>query len=198
MDFYYYYKIVLDAFGKFPTGIAEGSFSHFGEYDECLEIEHHHHHDNDDDHSNTIYGRYCLAKIIIPYPPTFNPMYQPSIDTLYVRHHFEYFINFLRLYNLDNYLTMRKVVEKLNNQHGTWLRLGVCFPTACQSNEFELLLNESMFFIPFILNIDLNLNFIFISVFYPVFKLPIELEPDCYDRQTYARKSYDNYEFYAL
>ncbi|KAH7639865.1 acyltransferase family 3-like protein [Dermatophagoides farinae] len=167
----------LDAFGKFPTGIAEGSFSHFGEYDECLEIEHHHHHNNDDDHSNTIYGRYCLAKIIIPYPPTFNPMYQPSIDTLYVRHHFEYFINFLRLYNLDNYLTMRKVVEKLNNQHGTWLRLGVCFPTACQSNEFELLLNE---------------------IFYPVFKLPIELEPDCYDRQTYARKSYDNYEFYAL
>ena len=188
----------MDALGKFPTGIAEGSFAHFGEFDECLEIEHH----DQNDEFKTIYGRYCLAKIIIPYPPTYNNNDHPSIETLYKRHHFEYFINFLKLYNLDNYLTMRKVVEKLNNQHGTWLRLGVCFPTACQSNEFELLINESKFKqtiikpLIFILNIFFSLNIHI--VFYPVFKLPVELEPDCYDLQTYTKKSYDNYEFYSM
>ena len=51
----------MDALGKFPTGIAEGSFAHFGEFDECLEIEHY----DQNDESKTIYGRYCLAKIII-------------------------------------------------------------------------------------------------------------------------------------
>ena len=35
-----YFNLVLDTFGKPPSGILEGSFKWPGEYSECLKIEH--------------------------------------------------------------------------------------------------------------------------------------------------------------
>lgn len=125
--------------GKIPTGIAEGSISHFGEFDECLEIEYF------DDIDLVIHGRYCLAKLILPFPPITekNSIVDASFDTLNQHEVYRKLKNFLKLYNLDNYLTLKKMIEKLNNQNGVTLRLGLCFPTTCDPDEFESLLNQS-------------------------------------------------------
>ena len=84
-------------------------------------------------------GQYCLAKFILPYPS----MRSYSADmALFARHHYRYMVNFLRVYNLDNYFTLAKFIELLNNQKGATLRLGICFPSACSPEEFEGLLNQ--------------------------------------------------------
>ena len=133
--------------GKIPTGIAEGSFSHFGEFDECLEIVYP---EADIDRtlkSATLYngpeirGQYCLAKFILPYPSISS--YRANMS-LFGRNHYHYIVNFLRVYNLDNYFTLAKFIELLHNQKGRTFRLGICFPSACSPDEFERLLNQSM------------------------------------------------------
>ena len=116
--------------GKIPTGIVEGTLAHFGEFDQCLEIK---------EETSNIRGQYCLAKFILPYPSM--ETHQPNMS-LYGHDHYRYMVNFLRTYNLDNYFTVAKFIELLNNQKGATLRLGVCFPSACSPEEFEGLINQ--------------------------------------------------------
>lgn len=128
------YTVVIDAWGKVPTGIAEGSVAHFGEFDQCLEIF---------EETNKLRGQYCLAKFILPYPS--RESYKKKTP-LYGYHHYRYMVDFFKLYNLDKYFTVAKFIEILNNQKGQLFRLGICFPSACSPSEIEGLLNQGKFF----------------------------------------------------
>lgn len=126
----FYNHVVIDAWGKVPTGITEGSIAHFGEFDQCLEIS---------EETNKLRGQYCLAKFILPYPS--RESYRKKTP-LYGYHHYRYLVDFFKLYNLDNYFTVAKFIEILNNQKGRLFRLGICFPSACSPSEIEGLLNQ--------------------------------------------------------
>lgn len=162
----------VDAWGKIPTGIAEGSIAHFGEYDECLEIDH-----QSKRMAVPIKGQYCLAKFVLPYPSMASIAGHTTSKHLVGRDHYEYLVDFLKVYNLDKYLTLQKLVELLNNQRGATLRLGTCFPDACTPGEFELILNKLLF---------------------PLTSMPIELEPDCYSLRAEETRSMDGFEVAAV
>lgn len=122
--------VVIDAMGKIPTGIAEGSIAHFGEFDQCLEIS---------EDTLKLQGQYCLAKFILPYPS--RESYRKKTP-FYGYHHFRYLVDFFKIFNLDKYFTVAKFIEILNNQKGRLFRLGICFPSACSPAEIEGLLNQ--------------------------------------------------------
>lgn len=107
--------------------------SHFGEFDECLDIL------QPNESLNPIRGQYCLAKFILPYPGGKSGKRNQSN---YPRDKIDLMSTFFQLYNLESYLTMDKLIELLNNQNGVTFRLGVCFPAACTADEFETLLNQ--------------------------------------------------------
>jgi hypothetical protein len=122
--------------GRIPTGIAEGSISHFGEYDECIDIE-----SPETEAKEPIRGQYCLAKIILPYPKLDSYKKNEPISN---RTHFERLVAFLKNYNMDNYLTVHKLLEILNNQRGATLRFGTCTPSTCRPEDIENLINRSL------------------------------------------------------
>ncbi|KAI1289528.1 Nose resistant to fluoxetine protein 6 [Halotydeus destructor] len=51
----------IDACGKIPYGLVDGTVSEFGEYDQCLDIE-------VPDVQDAIYGKYCVMDIKLPLP----------------------------------------------------------------------------------------------------------------------------------
>ena len=124
--------------GRIPTGIAEGTVSHFGEYDECLGIE-----GPTKGKSEPIRGQYCLAKVILPYPKIVTLDNRPIKQIAY-KQYYNKIREFLANYNMDKYLTVFKLIEILNNQKGATFRFGTCFPTTCKPQDMESLMNQSM------------------------------------------------------
>jgi hypothetical protein len=49
---------VFDSSTKFPEGALEGTFSHFGNFDECLKV-------NVDQEWGSFKGQHCLASVVV-------------------------------------------------------------------------------------------------------------------------------------
>ena len=54
----------LDSVGKLPSGILEGDYHWWGDYDECRSIFHTYDEMQTSDLPNTFKGQYCLTKLI--------------------------------------------------------------------------------------------------------------------------------------
>ncbi|CAG2101628.1 unnamed protein product [Medioppia subpectinata] len=117
----------IDSMGRIPTGIMEGTVSHFGEFDECLGIESPVNADTLSTQS-LIKGQYCLAKIILPYPKK-QPLDKRANKNISNKIYFDKLVAFLKNYNMDQYLTVFKLIEILNNQKGATFRFGTCIPS---------------------------------------------------------------------
>lgn len=57
--------LVLDSWGKIPSGLLKGSLSEFGNYDECLAIEVENDFDVD---AKNMFGKFCLIEVNPPLP----------------------------------------------------------------------------------------------------------------------------------
>ena len=55
--------LVLDAFGKLPSGVVQGDFQWIGSYDECNSIRHSPMSHRSGNHSRTIEGKYCMLAV---------------------------------------------------------------------------------------------------------------------------------------
>ncbi|CAG2114058.1 unnamed protein product, partial [Medioppia subpectinata] len=164
---------LIDSMGRIPTGIMEGTVSHFGEFDECLGIESPVNADTLSTQS-LIRGQYCLAKIILPYPKK-QPLDKRANKNISNKIYFDKLVAFLKNYNMDQYLTVFKLIEILNNQKGATFRFGTCIPSVCRPQDIENILN---------------------TVIYPITHMPIELMPDCYVKN--EPKNLDNFQKMAI
>ena len=129
--------VVLDSFGSFPpSGFAEGVLSDFGEYDECLSVVS----PETTDKQPPIKGRYCLMKLILPYPQKEDMESDESLNEE-IKLDPKY-----RAEEIDlQKLTLKTIVETLNIVSGTIYRMGVCMPSTCTPTEFEDIINKCEF-----------------------------------------------------
>ena len=127
--------LVLDSMGSFPpSGFAEGVLSDFGEYDECLSVK-----SPETEHKDTVIsGRYCLMKIILPYPNK-EDMMNDQILNEEIKIDPKFKANEIDLQRL----TLKTIVETLNIVSGTIYRMGVCMPSTCAPEEIEDIVNKS-------------------------------------------------------
>ncbi|CAG2180233.1 unnamed protein product, partial [Oppiella nova] len=109
-----------DSMQIIPNGLLDGTFTSFGLYEECLDIE------NEQFPGLKMKGRYCLAKRELPF------MY-PSLnnETAY------------RSTHLPDNNDMR-LLQAMNLLKKTYLRFGVCFPSTCSAKEINRALNRIM------------------------------------------------------
>lgn len=63
--------LVIDSWGKIPSGLYSGNFFDFGMFDQCLDVSH------ASDDGNTIKGQYCLPSISAEFE-TFSDTLRPS------------------------------------------------------------------------------------------------------------------------
>ena len=119
----------MDSIGSFPpSGFAEGVFADFGEYDECLSVE-----IPDDRRFSKIKGKYCLSKLILPFPlidwnERAEKVKGRTIDT-----------------NLGPFSVISEIdlLKLLNMVNGSIFQLGICIPSVCGPNEVQHMLNKS-------------------------------------------------------
>lgn len=157
---------MIDSIGSFPPkGYFEGTFSDFGEYDECLSVE-----SPPDRDSPPILGKYCVSKVILPYPSIDLFTYKQSGKQLDDLFGFKY-EEFAGL----GKTTEKQLVEALNMINGSIFQLGLCIPAVCSPQEIQTMLNNGRLFAarrqftktcPFL-------------VIYPILKVPVEVEPTC-------------------
>lgn len=119
--------------GGIPSGLAEGTTSSFGEFDECLDIQS----PASNSDGSIIYGQYCLAKVILPTPK--EPFEEINTDT--IRFHNSNINQLLK--ELKSKANVNKLVVGLNFFEISLFRIGLCMPSACNANDVELALNKS-------------------------------------------------------
>ncbi len=129
--------LVLDAMGKLPSGLLEGVFASFGEFDECLDIE------SPSDDGSPIYGQYCLLKPVIPFPKV--ESYDPNDEKLASIDSFSLGRDILKENNVDRYGELNsilKLIEQMNIANGTFVKLGICIPHKCRAEDLEKAVNN--------------------------------------------------------
>jgi len=124
--------IVLDSIGPPTSGFAEGIQSSFGEYDECLDIKS----PNFEDNTNVFKGKYCLLKLILPYPTKEDESFNQTIGPG---------SRYANEMNLQRFMTVKALVERLKLWNGALFRFGICIPSVCSAHEIENMLNKSRF-----------------------------------------------------
>lgn len=142
MKFYYLQRIfflisVIDSTAKIPVGLAEGVISDFGDYEECLGIKSPEIYDNSE--SPVIYGQYCLAKVVIPYPPIGSLAKGDPNPTLFddVK---EKIAKPLGFHNMQS---IRQLIELLNYNNGSIYRFGICLPSTCEPKDIASAISQS-------------------------------------------------------
>ena len=157
---------VVDSIGSFPpSGFAEGVFSDFGEYEECLSIE-----SPDIKRFPTVKGKYCLARLILPFPVS-NGEGVPNLTEV------SSIIDMMGMSEL-NQITIDDLVNLLNVFNGITFNLGICIPSICDPEEVQDMLNKSETII--LLNNLKTISYKFITVFHPMIRMPIEFAPRCH------------------
>ena len=106
-----------------PQAILEGTVNSFGDYDQCLSIR-----------PNDIIGspQYCLITLGMPLP-------EPKTHHINVNHRVD---NILPEYLTDNKSSehfFNKLSENAIFFHLISIRIGLCLPNKCDSNDFRLL-----------------------------------------------------------
>ena len=127
-----------------PSGLLEGVMSMFGVYEECINIE------SPMVKWNDIRGKYCLAKIRLPF---LSPLF-PTLNDEFSQNYQLRSIDDLFTYNGRKSLYARinrdfdysnnkfKLLQMLNMFNGSNLRIGLCFPSTCSSFELERAINK--------------------------------------------------------
>jgi hypothetical protein len=119
------FKLVIDSNANLmPSGILDGTFYSFGEYEECLHINH------SFDGKQEIFGKYCLIKVQIPIPQLKAFLKNNNL----IRKHLK----------LDQNV-MINIIDLFNYANGTIFNLGLCFPHSCMASEIENLMNKCKF-----------------------------------------------------
>ena len=113
-------KLVLDSYGSiWPPGKLNGLTTDIGEYSECLGIE-----SPKLENYQTFNGKYCLMKIIIPFP------------------------ELSALYNDESHLkneliSSSPIISTILYLNGAIHQMGICIPSQCSASEIEHLINAS-------------------------------------------------------
>lgn len=124
-----FYLLVIDAMGKIPSGLLDGTLSSVGDYKQCLNIKSP---PFDENGQTIITGKYCLARPIIPYTDRTisrlnktnqNGSLNPGIPDRFL----DELSDFLYLFN------------------GSFINIGICLPSVCSANEIEQTLNSILY-----------------------------------------------------
>jgi hypothetical protein len=122
---------VIDSMGNLvPSGLLEGVFASFGEFDECLDIE------SPSENGSPIYGQYCLMSPVIPYPKLDN--YQQRDEKINFGDSFKLWRDLLVENRVNKYLEINpvlKFIEAMNLINGSAFRIGICIPDKCDSED---------------------------------------------------------------
>ncbi|CAG2171666.1 unnamed protein product [Oppiella nova] len=122
--------------GKIPPGLFDGVITSFGDYDECLSIRSEH-----SITSDTIYGKYCLIRPVIPLNNTNVLLNFKGLDILnnetnaLVKNKIKQDINKIKMVVGTNLVT-----DKVYGFH-----YGVCIPSQCQARDVEKVLNTGAY-----------------------------------------------------
>jgi hypothetical protein len=120
-----------------PSGLLEGVFASFGEFDECLDIE------SPSENGSPIYGQYCLMSPVIPYPKLNN--YQPKDEKINFGDSFKLLRDILVENRVNKYLEinpMLKFIEAMNLYNGSVFRIGICIPDKCDPGDVGQAVNK--------------------------------------------------------
>ncbi|XP_077296659.1 nose resistant to fluoxetine protein 6-like [Arctopsyche grandis] len=111
--------IMLDSYGKIPPGLLSLNIQSYGQFDQCLSIDHFYRNDR------LIKGKYCVAKIPIP-----------KIKSIYNE--------LSRIANLRNILPKNNGSRLLaNDAFGRQsLIMAICLPHTCKMDEIETMLGN--------------------------------------------------------
>lgn len=133
----YFFIIVLDAWGKIPSGFLSSHIDNFGDYDECVKIKHPH-----------IKSKYCLAKFPINFSLIDKLEKQPfeivdgKNENLYVKFYSHF--NLTKEQKIFNPLLFHTFLYSirliyLKNENFVFYTSGICFPKSCSSKEISKL-----------------------------------------------------------
>jgi len=104
--------------GRWPSGFLSGSFSSFGDYDQCLSIK-------SEESSLPINGKYCFMELRPP-----KPVQEINLNnTKYKNFHYESVINYW--IKMDGFSPVAN---------------GICLPSVCTENEIQQILTKSKYF----------------------------------------------------
>jgi len=123
----------MDSTGSIPSGILDGVYSNFGDFDECLEIS-----SPIKSKEPTIEGKYCLMKIIVPFPKSYSYEGEEKKNRLT-----EIMKIVLKNNELKKLLTIGKMINGMNIMNGSTFHLGICIPSNCNPKEVENSINQS-------------------------------------------------------
>jgi hypothetical protein len=109
---------VWDSNGHWPSGILSGSFSSFGDYDQCLSIK-------AEKNSFSLSGKYCFLELRPPIPVQKVNLNNTKYDKYYYQSVINYWVK------MDGFAPLAN---------------GICVPSICNDQEIEQVLNKSMHF----------------------------------------------------
>ncbi|KAH9511887.1 hypothetical protein DERF_010311 [Dermatophagoides farinae] len=118
-------KIVLDAAGKIPSGLLEGTLSSVGDYNQCLEIKSPR---SQNENLKQFRGKYCFARPIVPHP-------RGKI-----------------IINKDRSLPFgipTSLIDEISDAlyffNRSMINIGICIPSTCTADEIQLTLNSILY-----------------------------------------------------
>ena len=117
--------------------MLRGSLTNLGQYDECLSIKNPIY---NDEQIQQIKGKYCLAKLILPFPK------YGSYNQTDFQH-----VNFTTL--ASHQYNMGLLFDVLHHYMGTVYAFGICIPNSCKAKDVEKVLNKCMFIIQVIMSL---------------------------------------------
>ena len=121
----------------FDSGMLRGSLTNLGQYDECLSIKSPIY---NDEQIQQIKGKYCLAKLILPFPK-------------YGSYNQSDFQNANFTISASHQIDMGLLFDTLNRFMKTLYQFGICIPNSCKAEDVEKVLNKCMFIIQVIMSL---------------------------------------------
>lgn len=119
--------------GGIPKGLIEGTFSSFGDYDQCVNIRS----ANSNNIDSTFTGKYCLLSPILPFPEPNSYKTGEPVHELY-----SVFANNLEYPQLRPLATVGKMIGLLNVINGSTIKIGICIPSTCDASDIESAVNQ--------------------------------------------------------
>src|SRR5690348_4360528 len=122
-----------------PSGLTEGVFTSFGDYDQCLDVKSHTKHETNIE--DIIYGKYCLVKPILP------------INDFRILTEFNGFKFFNNKTNEMIKTLIKENIIKLKIMSGGNLMTnkiyafyyGICIPSQCEPHDVQNILQKSLY-----------------------------------------------------
>lgn len=119
------YSTVLDAAGKIPSGLLEGTLSSVGDYNQCLDIQSPY---SENINSQQFRGKYCFLRPIVPHPR--GKVKIPLDHSL--------------PFNIPISLA-DDISDALYFFNRSLINIGICIPSTCSADEIQLTLNSILY-----------------------------------------------------